>query len=130
MQLTARQQLSPGQAARLMASRPTAPRSRAPCSSNQLDASRLLQPEELPTQSIDFEAIADSSVGGGGLPRPYGRFSAARCGDGTAVWERLPLATWSADDGKKQEDREVSAALEANRYGTGSPLFSAQPCTI
>ena len=108
MQLTARQQLSPGQAARLMAVQPAAPRSRAPCSSNQLDASRLLQPEDLPTQSIDFEAIADSSVGGGGLPRPYGRFSAARCGDGTAVWERLPLATWSGSDGKKQEDREVN----------------------
>lgn len=58
------------------------PRQRAPCTSNHLDASKLMQPDALTTQSVDFAAIADSSVGGGGLPRPYGRFSAARNGDG------------------------------------------------
>jgi len=38
----------------------------------------------------DFQALANSSVGGNGLPRPYGRFLAAREGNGLAVWERLP----------------------------------------
>ncbi|GAX75470.1 hypothetical protein CEUSTIGMA_g2913.t1 [Chlamydomonas eustigma] len=64
------------------------------CTSDMLDSSKLVQLQRAgPTVSVDFEAIADSSVGGGGLPRPYGRFSAARLGDGTAVWERLPLSS-------------------------------------
>jgi hypothetical protein len=64
------------------------PRASAQCSSLSLGISKL-QAGGVPA-STDFQAIADSSVGGGGLPRPYGRFVAARCGDGTALWERLP----------------------------------------
>eukprot|EP00873_Tetraselmis_striata_P006762 jgi/Tetstr1/427026/TSEL_017231.t1 len=44
------------------------------------------------SQQIDFEAIADSSVGGNGLPRPYGRFIAHREGNGLSMWERRPNA--------------------------------------
>ena len=66
----------------MKAGRTVVPRPRAVCTSNHLDASKLILPEALPTASVDFAAIADSSVGGGGLPRPYGRFSAARNGDG------------------------------------------------
>lgn len=43
-------------------------------------------------QNIDFDAIADSSVGGNGLPRPYGRFIAHREGNGLSMWQRLPNA--------------------------------------
>ncbi len=49
-------------------------------------------------QSLDFTSIADSSTGGGGVPRPYGRFKACRAGDGNATWQRLPpqFGTWQA----------------------------------
>ncbi|KXZ56315.1 hypothetical protein GPECTOR_1g278 [Gonium pectorale] len=49
-------------------------------------------------QSIDFVSIAVNSVGGGGVPRPYGQFTAARAGDGNATWQRLPpqAGTWQA----------------------------------
>jgi len=104
LQLSLKKNLSPSQVdAILRTGRTAIPRAHVPCSSNQLDASKLLQPEVIPTQSIDFSAIADSSVGGGGLPRPYGRFSAARNGDGTAIWERLP------HEKKASADREVRA---------------------
>ena len=105
VQLSLRQKLNPSQVEAIYrAERNVLPRAQLPCSSNQLDASRLLQPEVLPTQSIDFAAIADSSVGGGGLPRPYGRFSAARNGDGTAIWERLP------------QDKKAAGNLEVRAF--------------
>eukprot|EP00798_Chlamydomonas_sp_ICE-L_P002802 gene2802-12677_t len=64
------------------------PRHKDMCSSTTLDNSLLRN--SLATVTTDFNAIADSSVGGGGLPRPFGRFTASRCGDGKALWERLP----------------------------------------
>ena len=66
------------------------PRARLVCTSLTLDNSKLNLPLHPSTQHVDFVAIADSSTGGNGLPRPYGRFGAARHGDGTAVWERSP----------------------------------------
>lgn len=49
-------------------------------------------------QCLNFASIAESSVGGGGVPRPYGKFSAARAGDGNATWQRLPPSpgSWQA----------------------------------
>ncbi|GLI65514.1 hypothetical protein VaNZ11_009065 [Volvox africanus] len=49
-------------------------------------------------QALDFISIAVNSVGGGGVPRPYGRFQACRAGDGNATWERLPPppGSWQA----------------------------------
>eukprot|EP00798_Chlamydomonas_sp_ICE-L_P007847 gene7847-1052_t len=57
--------------------------------------------------SMDFQAIADASVGGGGLPRPYGRFTAGRAGDGTAVWERLPPKRM----GESEKEKEKAAKM-------------------
>ncbi|GIM00572.1 hypothetical protein Vretimale_5564 [Volvox reticuliferus] len=49
-------------------------------------------------QALDFISIAVNSVGGGGVPRPYGKFQACRAGDGNATWERLPPppGSWQA----------------------------------
>ncbi|GLC32975.1 hypothetical protein PLESTB_000384700 [Pleodorina starrii] len=49
-------------------------------------------------QALDFISIAVNSVGGGGVPRPYGKFQACRAGDGNAKWERLPPppGSWQA----------------------------------
>lgn len=67
-----------------------APRAKAQCTSLHLDTSKLVYTGMVNLQNLDFAAIADSSVGGAGLPRPYGRFNAGRMGDGTAMWERAP----------------------------------------
>ncbi|GIL44539.1 hypothetical protein Vafri_2067 [Volvox africanus] len=49
-------------------------------------------------QALDFISIAVNSVGGGGVPRPYGKFQACRAGNGNATWERLPPppGSWQA----------------------------------
>ncbi|KAG2450516.1 hypothetical protein HYH02_005017 [Chlamydomonas schloesseri] len=49
-------------------------------------------------QCLNFASIAESSVGGGGVPRPYGTFNAARAGDGNATWKRMPPSpgSWQA----------------------------------
>ncbi|EFJ43866.1 hypothetical protein VOLCADRAFT_106640 [Volvox carteri f. nagariensis] len=49
-------------------------------------------------QCLDFISTAVNSVGGGGVPRPYGKFQACRSGDGNATWERLPPppGSWQA----------------------------------
>jgi len=71
-------------------------------------ASKLQGQESAPTVRTDFAALANSSVGGNGLPRPYGRFLATREGNGLAVWERLP-------------PYEVQAQLRASQSGSGPP---------
>eukprot|EP00877_Chromochloris_zofingiensis_P007107 jgi/Chrzof1/264/Cz01g09070.t1 len=45
-----------------------------------------------PLMQVEFAAIADSSTGGGGLPRPGGRFMTSRGGDGAAIWDRITPA--------------------------------------
>ena len=49
-------------------------------------------------EALDLTAVADSSTGGGGIPRPYGKFIAQRQGDGRALWQRLPpkRGSWRA----------------------------------
>jgi hypothetical protein len=64
---------------------------------------KVYNPEDPVFQSVDFNAISDSSTGGAGLARPYGIFPACRNGDGTAVWERAPL---------EQKDRVVQTRIE------------------
>mmetsp|Transcript_15716 Transcript_15716/g.43964 ORF Transcript_15716/g.43964 Transcript_15716/m.43964 type:complete len:415 (-) Transcript_15716:153-1397(-) len=58
-------------------------------SSQARNQSKLFRKGFVPAE-IDFDAIADSSVGGNGLPRPYGRFIAGRDGNGLSMWQRIP----------------------------------------
>ncbi|CAG9463282.1 unnamed protein product [Pedinophyceae sp. YPF-701] len=59
-------------------------------SSMAIGTSRLRAQEDFVPLALDLQAIANSSTGGNGLPRPYGRFLAPREGNGLAIWERLP----------------------------------------
>lgn len=81
-----------------------------------------MQPETYALTTIDFAATADSSVGGGGLPRPYGRFTAARGGDGNAVWERLPPASAAVWPSKMAQEKgsqgTVSSPSEQDQVRT------------
>lgn len=104
------QPLAPHQAAQLMAGHAASSSAAGPSAShaahvsihasNSLDKSKLLQTASVEgsLQVMDFASIADSSTGGGGVPRPYGRFTAARGQNGTATWQRLPPApgSWQA----------------------------------
>lgn len=51
---------------------------------------------------VDFGAIANSSTGGNGLPRPFGTFTGCRAGHGNALWLRLPAGTMPAAWGLAQ----------------------------
>ena len=102
-------------------------------------ASKLQGQESAPTVRTDFAALANSSVGGNGLPRPYGRFLATREGNGLAVWERLPpyevnlmgrVLPCVASGVSKPQPRltlvrahcsQVQAQLRASQSGSGPP---------
>lgn len=82
------QSTSPSRLGRTGASAPAGP----------LQHSRLHQGDGVLLHSVDLAVIADSSTGGAGIPRPYGKFVAPRGGDGRAMWSRLPpeRGTWRA----------------------------------
>lgn len=90
-------------------------------------------------QSLDFTSIADSSTGGGGVPRPYGRFKACRAGDGNATWQRLPpqFGTWQAKalpiavtvltDEEVAAHTAAAAAAASRQSRTHSPGSDVRP---
>jgi len=81
-------------------------------------------PNKPPLQELDFQAMADSSVGGSGLPRPYGRFIGERAGDGKALYERRPTrraASWHAKVFGMQDPYRPEAALRSRQRNSPSP---------
>jgi len=102
----------------------------ATTSSNNLNTSRLRPFQEEPGDAYyglhvttDLQAVANSSVGGNGLPRPYGRFLSTRKGDGLAMFERMPGYT-KIDTSKKHYPAEAPDPL------LGAPQGSVVPPTV
>lgn len=73
-------------------------------------------------QSVDFEKIAESSTGGGGLARPFGEFHASRQGDGTALWLRLPVSV-SAGEILEQTPKRTKDTIEVLLWAPREHLF-------
>mmetsp|Transcript_12279 Transcript_12279/g.26489 ORF Transcript_12279/g.26489 Transcript_12279/m.26489 type:complete len:507 (+) Transcript_12279:123-1643(+) len=140
--VVAQTRINPQQYTQLMnvsMSRLPGPRAKLYCSSLQLDTSKLMMPTHPSLTQLDFQAIADSSVGGAGLPRPYGRFGAARNGDGTAVWERLPpekASAWQSKSflqasGRLGSNGQLVLDVDQAVHGTSetSPPASSKPAS-
>ena len=69
---------------------------------------------------VDFQAIAERSTGGNGLPRPFGSFSAARGGNGLATWWRVPAEFRSSKHLQSPSPCSVAAAdATARNPGAG-----------